>query len=265
MDATPLPLSPPVHPVVHHVMPWYPLKWLKQGLGVLRKAPISGLFYGVAFVLMGYFLVYYFSAAPHIVITLSTLFLLAGPFLAIGFYDITKQMEGSTGSVPIRVSLFHSMMAWRSNIQGFSLYAVLLAVIVFTWFRISLLMFALFYDTATLTSLSHLLRDALLPSNRLFLLVYFGVGFFFALLVFASSVIALPMLLDKEVDTVTAVITSIQAVVKNALTMLVWAALVVVLCVFGFATYYVGLVITAPLVGFATWYAYRDLVSYPSP
>ncbi|GGY07969.1 DUF2189 domain-containing protein [Paludibacterium paludis] len=248
------------HPVVRHVMPSYTLRWLRLGWRDIKKSPVDALFYGAAFVLMGYFLSYYFSEAPQIVITLSALFLLAGPFLAIGLYDLARQMEAFDGQG--RASLLHSMVAWRGNIQAFSLYAVLLAVVVFAWFRVSLLMFALFYDTAALPSIDDILRNALLPENLPFMLVYFGTGFFFAALVYGCSVIAMPMMLDKEVDTITAMVNSLQAVYKNVLTMLLWAVIIVGLTAVGFATMYLGLILTVPLVGFASWHAYRDLVSY---
>jgi uncharacterized membrane protein len=104
------------------------------------------MFYGAVFVLMGYLLIAYFDSAPQFVLTLSTLFLLAGPFLAIGLYDLARQHENVFATQ--RVNLWHSMIAWRVNLPGFTLYAALLALMVFGWFRVSLLMFALFFDTA---------------------------------------------------------------------------------------------------------------------
>ena len=248
------------HPVVKHVDVSYPAKWLRQGFKDLQRAPADSLFYGAAFVLMGYLLTIYFEQAPEIVVTLSTIFLLAGPFLAIGLYDIAKQMEAFDGRG--RVTLIHSMTAWRVNMHSFALYAVLLAVLVFGWFRMSLLIFALFYDTATLPTLDMVVANAFKPENIGFLVAYFGVGFFFAALVFAISAVSLPMLLDKEVDTITAMVASLQAVYKNLLTMVVWAAMIVGLTVVGFATYFVGLIVIMPVIGLATWHAYRDLITF---
>lgn len=261
MDATPV-VPEQERPIIQHVKLTSPFKWLGQAWLALRKAPLHVFFYGLVFVVMGYVFSYYFSTAPETVITLSTLFLLVGPFLAIGLYDLAKQLDDPGKGAAQRPSLWHSMIAWRTNIQGFSLYAVLLAVLVFAWFRTSLLIFALFYDASGLTSLEHVLTHALLPVNRMFLFTYFGSGFVFALLVFASSAIALPMLLDKDIDTITAVLTSLQVVMQNGLPMLLWAGLIVGLCVLGFLTFYIGLAFTVPLVGLATWYAYRDLISY---
>lgn len=256
MDITHQPSQ--IRPVARHVAPAAVFEWLRLGWRDLRKAPGDSLFYGAAFVLMGYLLTLYFSLAPEFVITLSTLFLLAGPFLAIGLYDIARQLEYYRGS---RIDLAKSMTAWRHNLPSFTLYAALLAVLVFGWFRVSLLMFALFYETAVPT-FDALLADLFNPANLSFLVAYFGTGFLFATLVFALSAVSIPMMLDREVDAITAMIASLQAVYRNLLTMLVWAGMIVLLTAIGFATYFIGLMITVPLIGLATWHAYRALIAY---
>ena len=161
-----------------------------------------------------------------------------------------------------RVKLAHSMSAWRVNLPAFTLYAALLAVLVFGWFRVSLLMFALFYDTAALPSLNDIVVNAFNPDNIAFLVAYFAVGFLFAQVVFSVSVVSIPLMLDKEVDTVTAMIASVQAVLKNVLTMGIWAAIIVALSAVGFVTYFLGLIIIMPVLALASWHAYRDLITF---
>jgi uncharacterized membrane protein len=255
MDITHLPSRD--HPVVHHVKPSDTLSWLKQGYRDLQRAPADAMLYGVAFVVMGFLLVFYFDRAPEYVITLSTMFLLLGPFLAIGLYDIARQLEMGGR----RINLVQSLTAWRVNKQSFSLYVVLLTVLVFAWFRVSLLMFALFFE-GPLPTIDSLITNALHPENLTFLVAYFGTGFFFALFTFAISMVSIPMMLDKDVDAVTAMITSFQAVYKNLLTMLAWAAIIVALTAVGFLTYFIGLVFIMPVIGLATWHAYRALITY---
>lgn len=256
MDITHLPSHE--HVVVRHVTPDQPLQWLRLGWQDLRRAPADSLFYGAVFVVMGFLLNMYFDFAPQHVITLATLFLLGGPFLAIGLYDIARQLEAPAGG---RVTLMHSMTAWRVNMPGFTLFAALLAVLVFGWFRVSLLMFALFFQ-GSVPSLEQLVVSAFTAENLPFLIAYFGTGFFFAVAVFALSVCAIPMMLDKEVDTVTAMVMSVQAVYRNLLTMLVWAAMIVVLTAIGFATQFIGLLIIMPLIGLSSWHAYRALINF---
>ena len=246
------------HIVVKHVAISEPLQWLKLGRQDLKRAPADAMFYGAAFVLMGYLLNTYFNYAPEYMITLAALFLLAGPFMAIGLYDIARQLEAFNGG---RIRLAHSMAAWRVNLPGFTLYAALLAVMVFGWFRVSLLMFALFYE-GSVPTLEALLANAFTQENIGFLVAWFGTGFFFAAAVFSLSVCAIPMLLDKEVDTITAMVMSVQAVYHNMLTMVIWAAIIVALTAIGFATQFVGLLLITPLVGLSSWHAYRAMITY---
>ncbi|TDR70732.1 DUF2189 domain-containing protein [Paludibacterium purpuratum] len=248
------------HIVIRQVAPSRIRFWLAQAIEDIRRAPADSLFYGALFVLMGYILTYYFTTSPAYMLALSTLFLLAGPFLAIGLYDLARQREGVKRHE--RVALRHSLVAWRGNIQGFTLYAALLAVMAFTWFRVSLLVFALFFDYTALPSLGDILTELFDPQNLVFLLVYFASGFLFALVTFVASAIAVPMMLDKDVDTVTAMITSFMVVQKNPKTMALWAAIIVGLTGLGLLTYFVGLLIVMPIIGLATWHVYRDTVSY---
>lgn len=248
------------HIIVRQAEPARIRHWFRMAWKDFRRAPADCLFYGALFVLMGYLLVGYVGEAPELVVTLATIFVLGGPFLALGLYDIANQVEAFDGNG--RVTLRHSLTSWRVNMPAFSLYAVLLTVLVFAWFRVSLLMFALFYDTASLPSLGDLVAQSFSAENVLFLLAYFGSGLLFAMTVFVCSVVSLPMMLDKEVDTITAMIASVQVVQRNLLTMLAWAAIIVVLTLAGFATGFVGLIVIMPMIGLATWHAYRDLISY---
>jgi uncharacterized membrane protein len=93
-----------------------------------------------------------------------------------------------------------------------------------------------------------------------FLLAYVCVGGFFAVLVFAISVVSVPMMLDRNTDGIVAALTSLRAFAANVPAMIVWGALIVLLTGVGFATWFVGLVIVIPVIGHATWHAYRALV-----
>ena len=105
-----------------------------------------------------------------------------------------------------------------------------------------------------------MVRTVLTFEQADFALVYFAVGGFFATFVFAISVIALPLMLDRKTDAITAAIASLVACGRNPGPMLLWAACIVLLVAIGFATFFFGLILTMPLVGHATWQAYRVLV-----
>ena len=87
-----------------------------------------------------------------------------------------------------------------------------------------------------------------------------AVGSLFALIAFAVSAFSLPMLLDRRTDSVTAVVTSVNAVLRNKPAIVVWVACIVAAVAIGFATALVGLVVTMPLIGHATWHAYRETI-----
>ena len=91
-------------------------------------------------------------------------------------------------------------------------------------------------------------------------MVYFAVGGFFAAFVFSVSVTAIPLMADRQTDAVTPSIASLISVVRNPLPMLLWAMIIVTLVVIGFATSFIGLIITMPIIGHASWHAYRDLI-----
>ena len=127
------------------------------------------------------------------------------------------------------------------------------------WARASLVVFAMFY-TQELPSLSGFLTQVVSLENLEFLVVYFGVGSIFALLVFAVSVVSIPLMLDRNQDAITSMLASLRALMLNPLPLLVWAALIVTLTLIGFLSFHIGLVVMMPVVGHATWHAYRELV-----
>jgi uncharacterized membrane protein len=110
--------------------------------------------------------------------------------------------------------------------------------------------------------LKNFLARAFSLGNVEFVLVYFAAGAMFSTLVFAVSVVSVPMMLDRGNDAVSAAIISVQVLAKNPGTMAVWAAVIVALTGFGLATAFVGLVVTMPVVGHASWHAYRDCVAW---
>jgi uncharacterized membrane protein len=94
----------------------------------------------------------------------------------------------------------------------------------------------------------------------IFTIVYFSIGGLFAAFIFAISVIAIPLMADRKTDAITAAIASLLAVIRNPFQMLLWAICIVILVGIGFATSFLGLIVTMPIVGHASWHAYRDLV-----
>lgn len=140
------------------------------------------------------------------------------------------------------------------------MFALVLAVILLVWARASLVVFALFF-TYDMPDLRGFLAQVLSFDHVEFLLAYVCVGGFFAVLVFAISVVAVPMMLDRNTDGIVAALTSLRAFTANVPAMIVWGLIIVMLTAAGFATWFVGLAVAVPVISHATWHAYRELVA----
>ncbi len=203
---------------------------------------------------MGWFIAFTFRNAYEYVSALVTGFFLVGPFLAIGLYDLSRRRERG---LPVR--LVPTLTAWAPNVGAIGMFTLVLVIILLVWARASLIVFALFY-TGPMPTVAGFLQRMLSPDNAEFLLAYACVGGFFAVLVFAISVVSVPMMLDRDTDGVVAVLTSLKAFGANVPAMAVWGAIIVALTSVGFALAFIGLVVIVPVIGHATWHAYRALV-----
>jgi uncharacterized membrane protein len=232
-----------------------PRRWLAAGWRDFRRAGRASLFYGACFALAGETMEVVFVHAYSLFAGLVTGFLLLAPFLAMGLYDLSRRI--GRGEAP---RLAPTLAAWRPNLGNVSLLAGVLTVVLLLWARASMVLFALFFDAAGLPTFAGIVHTVVAFEQPEFALIYFGVGGFFALFVFAVSVVAVPLMLDRNTDAVTAAIASIAVCARNPAPMLLWAACIAALTAVGIATWFVGLIFTMPWLGHATWHAYRDLV-----
>ena len=242
-------------PIVRSGLPLSaPFDWLRRGADDLKAGGFASLFYGLCFAVGGLLLFLAFRHAVQLVTAITAGFMLLGPFLALGLYELSRRRE--TGEP---LSLTATLAVWKRNIGCFGIYSLILIVIYLIWARASLVMFALFYQGG-MPTLGGFMTQILKFDNLEFLLAYLAVGGVFAVFVFAFSVVSIPMLLERNEDTVTAMLASVLALARNLPMMLIWAALVVLLTAIGIATAFLGLIVTMPLVGHATWHAYRALI-----
>ncbi|OYU28846.1 MAG: hypothetical protein CFE41_04420 [Burkholderiales bacterium PBB2] len=230
-----------------------PLRWLAAGWADFRRAPLIGLFFGACFMLMGWCLLGVYEHAPIYTLALSAGFLLMGPFLCLGLYQVSRRLQ--QGYQP---RLLDCLTAWRKRMSQIAIFGTVLLILEMIWGRAALVVFAVSFDG--MPDLSGSLVKLLNPENLGFIVAYLGVGAFFAGLIYAVSVISIPMLLDRPTDAVTAGLTSLRLVLTQTGVMLFWGALITVLVVLALLPGFAGLLVVGPVLGHASWHAYRAAV-----
>jgi uncharacterized membrane protein len=227
--------------------PSAPWQWLQLGWRDVLAAPAQSLFYGVMLTLLSALiaLTTWQFGMLALYMGLASGFVFVGPFLAMGLYSISYQLE-----VKRSPTLSFSLDEGRAHLRETLVLGLCLLVVLLVWARSATMM--------------NVFRPSHVMETWQDFLPYLGigsvVGAVFAAIVFAATAFSLPMLLDRRTDAVTAVVTSINATLRNKRAMLVWGLLIVATVLIGFATLLIGFVVLLPLIGHATWHAYRATI-----
>lgn len=243
---------------VQQIEPVAIMRWLRQGWADIKANPSASLAYGIVFALVGILASIVSATNPAFFVAASTGFLLVGPFLALGLYGLSHQIE--QGQTP---GFWSSLSGIKDNAISLGLYAVVLGMMMVFWVRLSAVVTGIFFNQMSVDMAGYAgLWNALVTMQQgwMFILAFFGVGLLFALFAFVTGVVTAQMLLERKVDIVTAATTSMRAVFKNPLTMLLWAFTITVVIGLGLITFDIGLIIAMPLIAHASWHAYRDIV-----
>lgn len=224
-----------------------PLRWVRLGIRDLLAAPAASLTYGLGISLLSVGVSYigWVYGSGWMVIVLLSSFIFVAPVLAIGLYAISAQLGRGE-----RPSLRRCVLEERRHFGDAMVYSLILMVVCLVWVRAGSGV-QIFYPESGDPTRAELVT---------FFMIGSAVGSVFALVAFAVSAFSLPMLLDRRTDSVTAVVTSVNAVLRNKAAMAAWIALIVAAVAIGFATAFVGLAITMPVIGHATWHAYRETI-----
>ena len=173
-----------------------PFIWLSLAWRDVCAHPAIAAFYGSAFTVMAVALDLVFRARPEYTMSIASGCLLVGPFLAMGLYEVSRCREA--GVVP---PLLATALCWRKHIGSMGMLVLVLMVLELLWGRASLVVFAVFFNTG-MPSSAGVIEAIFRPENWDFVLVYTMVGGIFAVLVYALTVVAIPMILNRDADAI---------------------------------------------------------------
>jgi uncharacterized membrane protein len=226
-----------------------PFRWIRLGVADLLEAPQQSMIYGLAVaVLIGAVsLVAWFRGSQWIMFGMLGGFVFLAPLVCVGLYAISAQLE--RGQEPVLARSLRA--AFRRHIGNEAVFALALLVIFLVWSRAAVIVTAVMYPTNGNPTTLELVS---------FLAFGSGVGAIFAAVTFSASAFSLPMIMHRDVDSVTAIVTSVNAVLRNKGAMIVWLALIILGLVLGVVTAFVGLIVIIPVIGYATWHGYEETI-----
>jgi uncharacterized membrane protein len=242
-------------PQVRSVPPSQPFIWISKGWDDLLHHKGGSLAYGALVSVLGALILMY-QRHPYFIAAAISGFLLVGPVIAAGLCELSRRR--TRGEVSDFGTSLRTLGGHRKSLTH---YATLMLGFGVAWFVLSSLMLYAVFGTVGPSLEDTVWGDVLRTLTVAEILAYLVVGGVLACVVFALSVVTVPMIVDRNVDATTAMRTSLRvSLVADLPAMIVWGSLCVILVGIGFATFLVGMVVIFPLLGHATWYAYLDLV-----
>jgi uncharacterized membrane protein len=231
---------------------------LGAGLRDLQATPIHGLAFGAFYALGGLAVLFSVTAlgVPYLAYPLAAGFAIMGPFVAIGLYEISRRREQG---LPVTFGGLWRTVRGRGEIAWMAF--VTLFVFIMWMYQVRLLMALFLGFSNSFSSLSQFINVVLTTQEGLlFLAIGNVIGAVLSVVLFSLTVVSFPLLLDRDVDFITAMITSVRAVVASPGPLVAWALVIVMLLIVSALPAFLGLVFTLPVLGHATWHLYRRIV-----
>ena len=232
-----------------------PLQWLRRGWNDLLRCPLPGLAHGAVAALFGLAVVWWARDDFWIMAGAFSGFLLVAPIVATGLYAISRALQRGGG----QPGLADVLRVWRTRDPRLVHFGLLLGLAGTGWVITSASMITSFTEVPITRPLDFL-RFVVAQDRSWLFEAWLMLGGVLAAPVFASSVVAIPLLLDRKTTVLQAVLTSWDAVLASPGPLALWAALLMGLSLLGMASLLIGLVVVAPWLAHASWHAYCDLV-----
>jgi uncharacterized membrane protein len=229
---------------------------MRSGLADFRKAPQFGLFFSAVYVLGGFLMIWLGAGHVSWILATSLGFPLVAPFAAAGLYEVSRRMEQDQ---PLKWPEILSIV-WHERTRQLPWLGAIIVIYFLFWTFLAHMIFALFMGLSTMTNVSGSFEVFLTTNGLIMIAVELCIGAILALFLFALMVVSLPLVLDREVDFVTAMLLSLQVVKRNPVVMIAWAIVIAVLSLAALIPWFLGLMVVLPVLGHATWHLYRRAI-----
>lgn len=268
----PNPAKPPTAsltlPVVRGVPVDRTVRWLVLGARDMVRCGWLSYAHGVVLALFGAVLYYLARDRFWLLAGAFSGFMVVAPVLATSLYAMSRALEKNE---PVNIGLL--VVTWTrwqqsrrelpASYWALVRFGMLLGLAGTGWVLTSAALITLL-ASQPVTGPADFIRHVVLDRHTYLFEFWLALGGIMAAPIFASSVVTIPLLLDRRATVLQAVLTSCQAVLVNPTTLAVWAAMIMAITGLGLATLLIGLVFAIPILGHASWHAYRDLVDTSS-
>ena len=258
MRPAPKSATTPISAVRRPVNLGSPARWLALGWTDLRRNPLPGLFHGFLLTAFGALLLWAAGDKFWLLAGAFSGFMIVAPILATGLYQVSRALESGR-----RIGMAEVASLWRSGDRRLVVFGLLLGLAGTGWVLTSAGLITL-WSPVSIQKPADFLRHVVLVREIGLFEAWLLLGALLAAPVFASSVVALPLLVDSRASVLDAVKASWRAVASHPGPMVAWAVLIVLLVGLGMVTALLGLMVIVPLIAHASWHAYRDLTSPPA-
>lgn len=232
-----------------------PFAWLYRGWLDMQKHWGASVGYGALMAGLGWTLLVVCGTHPYFIAAAISGFLLVGPVMSAGLCEMSRRQTSG-----LATDFDESLDGFVRNSNALLEFGGILAACAVAWFAISAVMLDTVFHVAAPDMRETLYRGFLESTNRSQVVAYIAVGGALAAAVFALSVVAIPLIIDRHATARQAMHASVKAAFANLPAMILWSALILILTIIGYVPLLAGLLITAPLLGHATWHAYKDMI-----